>query len=400
MIYAHSNPGAVWQNRNMTRIDEEIQARMREWRHHLHKHPETAFEVDETAAYIAAQLETLGLEVHRGIGKTGLVAVLEKGDTTRKSIALRADMDAMPINERNTFEYRSIHDDKMHACGHDGHTAMMLGAASQLVKDGRFAGTVYLVFQPNEENGLGAQAMIDDGLFERFPASECYSLHNVPGMQEGLIATKSGPIMASENLFDIEIVGKGGHASAPEACIDPVTITGKIIPEIHALGDRDKSIVVSITEILTDGARNVIPSNITIKGECRTFHEVHTESIEAQVRSIAKRHAQEARADCSVKFSREFIVAVNSESETRAAGSAALQVKGEDGVDLDCEPMNFSEDFAHMLNAVPGCYVFIGNGADSVGGCALHNPYYDFNDEILTTGASYWVALVEQQLGV
>jgi len=388
----------------MSRIQNDLVEKMQEWRRHLHRYPETEFDVCQTADFIASLLREWGLEVHECIGQSGLVAVLCKGaNPERKAIALRADMDAMPIEEQNTFDYRSQHEQKMHACGHDGHSAMMLGAAAYLVEHGSFNGTVNFIFQPNEEHGLGALAMIEDGLFQRFPVAECYSLHNLPGLEAGVLAMRAGAIMASENLFEIEIAGRGGHASSPHLCIDPTVVAAQIILSLQTIASRTanplESIVVSVTEILTDGARNVIPSNVTIKGDCRTFDEANTILVEKRLGEIANATAAMYGATCKFSFSREFIVSVNSEAETEAAASAALSVNGPQRVDTNCEPRSFSEDFAHMQKVVPGCYVFLGNGTDSVGGCMLHNPNYDFNDEILATGANYWVALVEQQLG-
>jgi hippurate hydrolase len=385
-------------------IQSDLVEKMQEWRRHLHRYPETEFDVYQTADFIASLLREWGLEVHERIGQSGLVAVLHRGSNPdRKAIALRTDMDAMPIEEQNTFDYRSQHEEKMHACGHDGHSAMMLGAALYLAKHGSFDGTAIFIFQPNEEHGLGALAMIEDGLFQRFPVAECYSLHNLPGLEAGVLAMRAGAIMASENLFEIEIAGRGGHASSPHLCIDPTVVAAQIILSLQTIASRTakplESIVVSVTEILTDGARNVIPSNVTIKGDCRTFSEANTALVEKRLGEIANATAAMYGATCNFNFSREFIVSVNSAAETEAAASAALTVNGPQKVDADCEPRSFSEDFAHMQKVVPGCYVFLGNGTDSVGGCMLHNPSYDFNDEILATGANYWVALVEQQLG-
>jgi amidohydrolase len=385
------------------KIDADLRETMGEWRRHLHRHPETEFAVHETAAFIASLLRDWGLEVHEGIGQTGLVAVLRKGNgDDQKAIALRADMDAMPIDEKNQFEHRSQIEGRMHACGHDGHCAMLLGAARHLAKHGQFNGTIFFVFQPNEEHGLGARAMIDDGLFRKFPASACYSLHNLPGLEAGHIALRAGAIMASETLFTIAIAGKGGHASSPHLCIDPVVVAAQIVTGLQTITSRSidplESTVVSVTEIHTDGARNVIPSNVTIKGDCRTFSDANTDLVEKRLTEIANGAAAMFGARCEVTFSREFIVSVNSETETAAAARAALAVNGPDRVDTKCQPKSFSEDFAHMQQVVPGCYVFIGNGSDSVGGCMLHNPHYDFNDSILATGAEYWIALAEQQL--
>jgi amidohydrolase len=388
----------------MTRIKTDLVEKMQLWRRHLHRYPETEFDVYQTADYIGSLLRNLGLEVHEGIGQSGLVAVLRKGSNPdRKAIALRADMDAMPIEEQNTFEYRSQYEQKMHACGHDGHSAMLLGAAHYLAVNGSFDGTVNFIFQPNEEHGLGAQAMIDDGLFQRFPVAECYGLHNLPGLEAGVLAMRPGAIMASENLFQIEVAGRGGHASSPHLCIDPTIVAAQIVLSLQTIVSRTadplESVVVSVTEIHTDGARNVIPSNVTIKGDCRTFSDANTDLVEKRLGEIASAVAQTFGATCEVSFSREFIVSVNSEAETEAAVKAALAVNGPERVNENCEPRSFSEDFAHMQHVVPGCYVFLGNGTDSVGGCMLHNPTYDFNDNILATGAEYWITLVEQQLG-
>jgi amidohydrolase len=385
------------------KIEAGLLETMGEWRRHMHRHPETEFAVHETAAFIASLLRGWGLEVHEGIGQTGLVAVLRKGNGgDQKALALRADMDAMPIDEKNQFEHRSQIDGRMHACGHDGHCAMLLGAACHLAKHGQFNGTIFFIFQPNEEHGLGARAMIDDGLFEKFPASACYSLHNLPGLEAGHIALRAGAIMASESLFEIAIAGKGGHASSPHLCIDPIVVAAQIISDLQditsAAAHPLDSIVASVTEIHTDGARNVIPSNVTIKGDCRTFSDANTDLVEKRLAEVANAAATRLGAKCEVTFSREFIVSVNSEMETAAAARAALAVNGSDRVDTECQPRSFSEDFAHMQQVVPGCYIFVGNGSDSVGGCMLHNPHYDFNDDILATGAEYWITLVEQQL--
>lgn len=387
----------------MLKISPELKIQMAQWRHHMHEYPELEFDVHRTAEYIAKLLRDWDIEVHEAVGRSGVVGALRKGgDPDRKSIALRADMDAMPIKELNTFEYRSCIDNKMHACGHDGHSAMLLGAAKYLAGEGNFEGTVNFVFQPNEEHGLGAQAMIEDGLFERFPASECYGMHNLPGLDAGVMATRPGPIMASENLFEIAIAGRGGHASSPHLCIDPVLVAALIVVALQSIVSRSAdpldAVVVSVTEIGTDGARNVIPSNVTIKGDCRTFSDENTEMVEERIRTIAESVAGTYGAACAVEFSREFLVSLNSEAETAAAIEAARRACGADRVIANCPSKSFSEDFSRMQRVVPGCYVFIGNGADGAGGCMLHNPNYDFNDEILPVGAAYWVSLVEQQL--
>lgn len=373
-----------------------------QWRHYLHQYPEVEFGVFKTAEFVSEKLKSWGMEVHEKIGVSGVVGVLRKGDFSQGSIALRADMDALPILEENTFNYKSKNKNKMHACGHDGHTAMLLGAAKHLTDHGKFNGTVYFIFQPNEENGLGAKAMIDDGLFQKFPADRIYGLHNVPGLEEGVIALRKGPIMASESLFEICIHAKGGHASSPHMCIDPLIIGSQIILHLQTIVSRNAdpldSVVVSVTEFISDGKRNVIPSNVVIKGDCRTFDENNTNLIELKINDISNHLCEANGASCEVTFLREFPVTVNSYDATAAAEKAAIATNGIEKVHQDCLPKSFSEDFAHYLHCIPGCYIFIGNGVNSQGGCMLHNPNYDFNDDISSTGVTYWCTLVEQQL--
>ncbi|TCK02967.1 M20 aminoacylase family protein [Marinobacterium mangrovicola] len=387
----------------MTQLIDGLVEQMTTWRHQMHRLPETGFDVHMTAQLIASLLKEWGLEVHEGIGQTGVVAVLRKGDRPdRKMIALRADTDALPITELNTFDHRSSVDGKMHGCGHDGHSAMLLGAACQLAKRGEFEGTVVFIFQPNEEHGLGAQAMIDDGLFERFPATEVYGMHNLPGLEAGVLALRAGAIMASESLLEIQINGCGGHASSPHLVNDPIIPATHLVQGLQTIVSRtvdpSEAVVVSVTEVLTDGARNVIPSTVTLKGDCRTFNDATTDQVERRIRTLAAGISEAFDTLVEVTFSREFFVTHNAEAQTQAAQCAALKVNGPERVLLDVPPKSFSEDFACLQRVVPGCYVFLGNGADSRGGCMLHNPHYDFNDNILETGALYWTALVEQQL--
>lgn len=384
-------------------LSDALVAQMKEWRHHLHRHPEVEFEVQETAKFVSDLLRQWGLTVHEQVGKTGVVGVLKKGDApAAKQIALRADMDALSIMELNDFPYKSQHDNKMHACGHDGHTAMLLGAAKHLAEHGNFNGTAYFIFQPDEEHGQGAKAMLDDGLFARFPAQAVYGMHNLPGLDTGVIALREGGIMASENQFEVQIKGVGGHASSPHRCVDPMPIAAQIITQLQTIVSRTidplEAVVVSITEFISDGTRNVIPSNITLKGECRTFSEANTDVVEARLNAIVSGACQAHGASAEVTFSREFCVAHNAPSATRAAEKAALTVNGEAGVILNCPPKSFSEDFAFMQRQVPGCYVFIGNGTTGNHANMLHHQQYDFNDKALSTGASYWATLVEQQL--
>lgn len=376
-------------------------ADMQEWRRHLHRFPETGFNVEETAQFVEEKLRSFGLGVVTGIGETGVVGVLQRG-TSDKAIGLRADLDALQVTELNTFEHRSQHQGRMHACGHDGHTAMLLGAAQVLAQDSSFDGTAYFIFQPNEEHGLGAKAMIADGLFERFPMSAVYGMHNMPRMKAGSLAMNSGAVMAGEDNFRITIKGRGGHASQPHHHIDPVPISAEITLALQTIVARniapEDQAVVSITEIVTDGTVNVIPSTITLKGDSRNFKESVSEQIESSMRQLVSGICAAHGADCDVEYLRLFPPTINSEAETQHAVQAALATVGATDTDAHCKALTISEDFASMLKEKPGCYVFIGNGEDSEGGCMLHNPHYDFNDNILGTGCSYWVNLVEQQL--
>ena len=370
------------------------------WRHALHRCPELGFELNETAGYIERQLRELGIETHSEIGQVGLVGVLRKGDSNR-AIGLRADMDALKIQELNTFEYRSKTEGHMHACGHDGHSAMLLGAAEAL-RSLDFDGTVYFVFQPNEEHGLGAQAMIDDGLFDRFPMDAIYGMHNMPGRPAGQLAMKPDGIMAGEDNFSLTIVGRGGHASQPHQHIDPLVISAEIILAMQSIVARSidpaEQAVVSVTEIEADGTVNVVPSIVTIKGDCRSFKRDVSETIERRLGELAQGICQAHGAELRFSYQRVFHATTNHPAETEHALAAAQATNPAELVEYPCDAMTASDDFAHMLLEKQGAYVFIGNGSDSVGGCALHNPHYDFNDEILATGVRFWINLVQQQL--
>jgi hippurate hydrolase len=382
---------------------QKLHADAQSWRHDIHKHPELGLQESRTAGMVAKLLAEFGLEVHTGIGTTGVVGILRRG-TCDQAIGLRADIDALPIQEANTFEYRSVHDGVFHGCGHDGHTAMLLAAARQMAESGEFDGTVYFIFQPSEEDGRGALAMIDDGLFERFPMQAVYGMHNMPGIPAGHFAVKKGAIMTSEDIFVITIRGRGGHASMPDRAIDPLVIAAEIILALQAIvsrsvGPQDWG-VVSVTEILSDGARNVIPSTVTIQGDCRAMSTKTQALIETRMREIVAGITAAHGAEGSVDYRNDFVVTVNTSDETDAAIAAAHKVAGEPAVDADCPPCSASEDFARMLQKKPGCYILIGNGLEGHCGATLHNPNYDLNDEILTIGASYWLTLVEDQLPV
>ncbi|MDX1403294.1 MAG: M20 aminoacylase family protein [Woeseiaceae bacterium] len=381
--------------------DRAMQQEVKAWRQDFHRHPELGFHEHRTAGIVAKRLEAFGLEVHTGVGKTGVVGVLKRG-SGRHSIGLRTDIDALPIQEANTFAHRSVNDGIFHGCGHDGHTAMLLAAAKRLAEAGRFDGTIYFIFQPSEEDGRGALAMIEDGLFERFPMQAVYGMHNMPGIEAGHFAVRKGAIMSSEDIFEITLKGRGGHSSMPERLVDPIVVAAEVITALQTIVPRSVPAgdwgVVSVTEVDTDGARNVIPSTVSIKGDCRARSTRVQEKIEARMRDIVTATAKAHGVEGQVDYRNDFVVTANSPAETDACIAAARAVAGEPAVDADCPPCSASEDFARMLSIVPGCYILIGNGLDGSYGATLHNPYYDLNDDILAIGAGYWVTLAESQL--
>ncbi len=388
----------------MARIDPALESLMVDWRHQLHRHPEPGFEEKYSSDFIAKKLQSFGIEVIRDLGKTGLVGILKKGDSSQ-GIGLRADMDALQIHEMNTFDYRSEHDGLMHACGHDGHSAMLLGAAKILSESGQFNGSVYFIFQPDEEHGKGAKAMISDGLFEKFSMDSVYGLHNMPGLEEGMFAVRPGPIMASESNFEIRLEGKGGHAALPHMGSDVMLLGAEVVVALQSIVSRKLSslhepAVLSVTEFVTDGTVNVIPSTVTIKGDCRCFTQEVLEKIEFLMRQIVSGLCDAGGVKFDFDFYNSFLSTINSEIETQHTIKAAIDIFGEDNVIPNCDPYTVSEDFSSMLQVKPGCYGLIGNGINSTGGCALHNPNYDFNDGILVKGASYWTSLVEHILPV
>lgn len=376
---------------------------MRQWRHHLHQYPETAYEELATAKFIADRLTGFGLEVHQGLGKTGVVATLSAG-TSNKKIALRADMDALFIQEQNDFAHKSSHHGKMHACGHDGHSAMLLGAASYLAEHRNFDGTIYFIFQPAEEGRAGAQQMIADGLFEQFPADCVFGMHNFPDIPAGHFAVKPGPMMASFDCFEIIITGQATHAAMPHLGNDAIVASAHIINALQTIVSRTVnpaySAVVSITQIHAGNTWNALPESVLLRGTYRCF--------DASVQTlIAEKIVQLVNATCSgfgmqadIKFNPEnpgYPVTLNAETATALALKAAIAVVGQECVDLQPIPSMGSEDFAFMLQEKPGCYIWIGNGS-SENGCLLHNPHYDFNDDILPIGTAYWIKLVETVL--
>ncbi len=376
-------------------------------RRDIHAHPELCFEELRTADLVARQLTAWGIEVHRGLGKTGVVGVIRNGNSQR-AIGLRADMDALPIQEFNTFAHASTHPGKMHACGHDGHVAMLLGAAQHLAKHRDFDGTVVLIFQPAEEGGGGAREMVRDGLFERFPVDAVFGVHNWPGLRVGQFALSAGPVMASSNEFKITIHGKGSHAALPHNGIDPVPIACQMVQAFQTIITRNKKPVdagvISVTMIHTGEATNVVPDRCELQGTVRTFTLEVLDLIEQRMRAIAEHTCAAFDARCEFEFSRNYPPTVNHSSETAFLQQVVADVVGVDNV-VPQEPTMGAEDFSYMLMEKPGCYAFIGNGdgahremGHGGGPCMLHNPSYDFNDELLPLGATMWVRLVQSWL--
>lgn len=380
---------------------QQLKEDMIAWRHDIHKNPELGFQEQRTAEKVASLLRSFDIEIHEGVGQTGIVGVLRSGGGN-KAIGFRADMDALPIQEANEFEYRSVNNGVFHGCGHDGHTAMLLGAAKRLAEEGGFDGTIYFIFQPSEEDGRGALAMIEDGLFERFPMDAVYGMHNMPGIPAGQFAVRKGAIMTSEDIFIINVRGRGGHASMPERTIDPIVVGAEIVTSLQSIVSRSISPrdwgVVSITEFITDGARNVIPSEVEIRGDCRALSPETQNRIETRMREIVAGVCAAHGAEGDVIYRHDFVPTVNSPDETDASIRAAQEVAGVVNVDPDCPTCGASEDFARMLQCKPGCYILIGNGEGGHCGHSLHNPNYDMNDDVLEIGSNYWVTLARQIL--
>ncbi|MYM40394.1 M20 aminoacylase family protein [Duganella qianjiadongensis] len=385
-----------------------FQAEIQQIRRDLHAHPELCYEEQRTSDIVAAQLTAWGIPVIRGLGKTGVVGIIQHG-TSSRAIGLRADMDALPMQEINTFAHASRHAGKMHACGHDGHTAMLLGAAKYLAEHRNFDGTVYLVFQPAEEGGAGARRMIEDGLFEQCPMDAIYGMHNWPGAAAGTMSVTAGPMMASSNEFYVTVKGKGAHAAQPHKGIDPVMIAVQIAQSWQTIISRQKSpldtAVLSITQIHAGSATNVIPDEANLVGTVRTFTQPVLDMIEQRMGEVARHTAAAFGAEVDFKFRRNYPPLVNHAEQTRFAVEVMKEVVGAENVDDQVEPTMGAEDFAFFLQAKPGCYVFIGNGegehrdgGHGLGPCVLHNASYDFNDNLLPIGASFWVKLVEKAL--
>jgi len=376
-------------------------------RRDIHAHPELCFQEQRTADVIAKALTDWGLPVHRGLGTTGVVGIVKNGSSDR-AVGLRADIDALPMTESNRFAHASRHPGKMHACGHDGHTAMLLAAAKHLARHRNFDGTVYLVFQPAEEGGGGAREMIKDGLFERFPMEAIFGAHNWPGMALGQFALAPGPVFASSNEFRITVRGKGAHAAMPHNGIDPVPAACQMVQAFQTIVTRNKrpidTAVISVTMIHAGEATNVIPDHCVLEGTVRTFTTEVLDLVERRMKGVAEATCAAFEAQCEFEFTRNYPPTINHPAETDFARALLVDVVGADNVQV-FEPTMGAEDFSFFLQEKPGCYFLIGNGDGShregghgMGPCMLHNPSYDFNDDLIPLGATAWVRLAEKWL--
>lgn len=381
-------------------LDAETQQLMRQWRADFHRHPELGNAEHRTAARVAQLLRSWGVDVVEGVGGTGVVGVLSRGQGARR-VAIRADMDALPISENPANLECSTAPGVMHACGHDGHMSMLLGAARALALADGFNGTAVFIFQPDEENGTGALAQLADGLFERFPADELYAMHNLPGMPVGHFATRVGPITASESLFEIHISAHGGHAALPHLGVDALTVANGVFQALQTIVARklDPALngVVSVTELISDGGRNVLPGFAVLKGDARALTPEIRDQIAQQMQQLAAGVCAAHGVSATVHFNTCFNATINSSEPTYNVIAAAGALAGV-SIDGDCLPMLFSEDFAAMASTVPGCYVLMGNGVEGRHAKPLHANDYDFNDEALAVGASLWVQLVRDRL--
>jgi amidohydrolase len=376
-------------------------------RRDIHAHPELKFEEFRTSDLVAKKLTDWGIPIHRGLGKTGVVGIIKGKNaySSKLAIGLRADMDALPMKEHNQFPHASKFDGRMHACGHDGHTAMLLGAAKHFAKHRNFEGTVYLIFQPAEEGGGGAREMIKDGIFEKFPMDAVFGMHNWPGSKLGRFGVRSGPVMGSSNEFNITITGKGAHAALPHTGVDPIPVACQMVQAFQTIITRNKrpaeSAVLSVTMINTGEATNVIPDSANIQGTVRTFTVEAIDLIENRMREIAQHTAAAFNCECEFSFNRNYPPTINHVKETEFCARVMNDIVGAENVE-DFEPTMGAEDFAFFLLEKPGSYVMIGNGegghrehGHGLGPCVLHNPNYDFNDDLIPLGATYWVKLAE-----
>ncbi len=377
----------------------ELQGEVSEWRRYLHENPEILYEVENTAAFVEQKLKEFGVdEVVPGIGRTGVVGIIRGKGPGGRTIGLRADMDALPLTEITGKPWASKTPGKMHACGHDGHTSMLLGAAKYLAETRNFNGTVALIFQPAEEGGAGALAMVEDGMMERFGIEEVYGMHNMPGIPLGQFAIRKGGIMAAPDRFTITIKGRGGHAAQPHRTIDPIFIGSQLVGSLQAIAARNAdpvhSVVISVTRFDAGTAYNIIPDQATLWGTVRTLSEATRDLAENRIRQIVEGIVSAHGAEAEIDYYRQCPVTFNHDLETEHAIGVATEVVGASNVDTNVEPTMAGEDFAFMLKRRPGAFIFIGNGDTA----ALHNPHYDFDDEAISYGISYWVRLAEQRL--
>ena len=376
---------------------------MTEWRRHIHQNPETAFEEVGTAAFVAERLRAFGVdEVHEGIARTGVVGVI-RGRAGSRAIGLRADLDALDMQEGTGVAWASKIPGKHHACGHDGHTTMLLGAARHLAATRDFDGTVYLIFQPAEENEGGGRVMVEEGLFDRFPMESVFGMHNIPGMEAGTFAIRPGPMMASYDIFETTITGRGAHGAMPHHGIDPITTGAELVQKLQTIVSRNvdplEPAVLSVTKFHSGTAWNIIPNEAVIGGTVRAFSEAVQTQVEQRIRELCAGTALSHGATISVRYERRYPPTVNTSAEAELCASVAASLVGADRVKREFKPAMGSEDFPWMLQARPGAYMWLGNGTGSVGGCMVHNPGYDFNDAVLPVGAAYWVRLAETALG-
>jgi amidohydrolase len=376
----------------------DFQTEMAAWRRDLHAHPETAFEEHRTAEQVARLLASFGIEIERGVARTGVIGTLRGMEPGGRAIALRADMDALPIAEKNGFAHVSQNQGRMHACGHDGHTAMLLGAAKYLAETRNFAGTVQFIFQPAEENEGGARLMVEEGVLDRYPVEAIYGMHNWPGLPVGEFAIRPGPMMAAFDIFEITVAGRGAHAAMPHLGIDPVVAAAQIVNGLQTIASRNidplQGAVVSVTQIHGGDTWNVIPDSVVLRGTTRSFDPAVRDMLEPAIRRVAEGACAALGAGMAMRYERRYPPTVNSAAETELAAATAAALVGADKVRRDLLPSMGAEDFACFLEKMPGAYIWIGNGV-AANQAMLHNPHYDFNDDILALGASYWARLAE-----
>ena len=386
-------------------VKSDIHQQIVKWRHWLHQHPELSFEERLTSDYIAQILSEYDIEMHRGLAETGIVATVH-GHNKGDAIGLRADMDALPMVEQNQFAHKSLHDGKMHACGHDGHSAMLLGAAVYLKIHNHFSGTVHFIFQPAEEGGFGGERMIEEGLFQKFPCDSVYGMHNWPGLAVGKFAIHDRAVMAAVETFDITITGKGGHAAMPDQVVDPLLAAAHVITALQSIVSRNvaptQSAVISICIIEAGSASNVIPDAVQMTGTLRYFEPEIGVQVKQRMHSVVQNVAAGMGTSSELTFSKGYPATINTPAYAQQCVTAAAKIVGQSNVIRDLAPSMGAEDFSFMLNASRGAYIWIGNGevpaGQPQGGCMLHNTHYDFNDEISANGASYWVQLVQDLL--